>query len=108
MLSCVKQLSELLGSSEDAGINEIIETLCKFAESDNSGDGDTIKIQSRKNIMARFLTKSLQDGDPVFSKVSRAVYLAARGVVLGGSGPGGRALQKWPSGRWGRVLYSMR
>lgn len=92
VLSCVKQLSELLGSSEDAGINEIIETLCKIAESDNSGDDDTTKIQSRKNIMGRFLTKSLQDGDPVFSKVSRAVYLAARGVVLGGSGPGGRAL----------------
>lgn len=90
--NCIKQLSELLDSSEDVGINEIIETLCKFAESDSSGDGDDVKIQSRKNIMARFLTKSLQDGDLVFSKVSRAVYSAARGVVLGGSGPGGRAL----------------
>ncbi|KAI8532130.1 hypothetical protein RHMOL_Rhmol11G0189500 [Rhododendron molle] len=90
--NCIKQLSKLLDSSEDVGINEIIETLCKFVESDNSADGDDVKIQPRKNIMARFLTKSLQDGDPVFSKVSRAVYSATRGVVLGGSGPGGRAL----------------
>lgn len=90
--NCIKQLSELLDSSEDVGINEIIKTLGKFAESNNSGDGDDVKAELRKNIMVRFLTKSLQDGDPVFSKVSRAVYLATRGVILGGSGPGGRAL----------------
>ncbi|GFY89353.1 T-complex protein 11 [Actinidia rufa] len=89
--SCVNQLSELLDSVEDVGIKEIIETLGTFAEGDGSSR-DTQKLQSRKTIMARLLTKSLQDGDPVFARVSRAVHLAARGVVLGGSGPGGRVL----------------
>ncbi|GFY88535.1 T-complex protein 11 [Actinidia rufa] len=89
--SCVKQLSELLDSVEDAGIIEIIEMLGTFAEGDGSSS-DIQKLQSRKNLMARLLTKSLQDGDPVFTQVSRAVHLAARGVVLGGRGPSGRAL----------------
>ncbi|KAL6964385.1 hypothetical protein U1Q18_035440 [Sarracenia purpurea var. burkii] len=91
IFSCVKQLSELLDSVEDAGINEIIEILSTFAEGNNKPI-DTIKLQYRKNVMVRLLTKSLQAGDPVFTRVNRAVYLATRGVVVGGSGPAGRAL----------------
>ncbi|KAI8027313.1 T-complex protein 11-like protein 1 [Camellia lanceoleosa] len=91
ILSCVKQLSELLDSVEDAGIKEITELLGTFTQGDDKA-GDTIKLESRKNVMARLLMKSLQAGDPIFVRVSRAVYLAVRGVVLGGNGPGGRAL----------------
>ncbi|KAL7199996.1 hypothetical protein ACSBR2_022160 [Camellia fascicularis] len=88
--SCVKQLSDLLDSVEDAGIKEIIEILGTFAEGDDSGD--STKLQSRKNVMARLLTKSLQADDPIFIRVSRAVYLAARGIMLRGSGTHGREL----------------
>ncbi|KAJ4825366.1 hypothetical protein Tsubulata_042957 [Turnera subulata] len=59
-------------------------------------DGDKAvtseKLPSRKVIMGRMLAKSLQSGDPIFEKVSRVVYLALRGIVLGGSGPQGRKL----------------
>lgn len=87
---CAKQLSDLLDSSEDAGIKEIVELLGTFAGGDGSGDPN--KLQSLKNIMARLLNKSLQAEDRVFLKVSHAVYRAARGVVLEGNGRGGREL----------------
>ena len=82
---CTEQLLDLLDRVEDAGIEQIIEIISVFPE---HGDEvvDTEKLQSRRVVMARMLAKSLQAGDPVFEKVSRAVYLAARGVVLGGSG----------------------
>nr|GEX91066.1 T-complex protein 11 [Tanacetum cinerariifolium] len=53
---------------------------------------DSTKTQSRRLVMARMLRKSVQAGHPIFVKVSRAVYLATRGVVLGGSGTKGREL----------------
>lgn len=82
---CTEQLLDLLDRVEDAGIEQIVEIISVFPE---HGDEvvDTEKLQSRRVVMARMLAKSLQAGDPVFEKVSRAVYLAARGVVLGGSG----------------------
>lgn len=85
---CTEQLLDLLDRVEDAGIEQIVEIISVFPE---HGDEvvDTKKLQSRRVVMARMLAKSLQAGDPVFEKVSRAVYLAARGVVLGGSGPRG-------------------
>ncbi|KAK9271264.1 hypothetical protein L1049_026854 [Liquidambar formosana] len=89
--NCVKQLSELLDSVEDVGLAEIIETINRSSEG-----GDLVvnpdKFQARKEIMANMLAKSLQAGDPVFTRVSRAVYLAMRGVVLSGSGVKGRHL----------------
>ena len=42
--------------------------------------------------MSRMLVKSLQAGDAMFERVSHAVYLAARVVVLAGNGPQGRKL----------------
>uniref|UniRef100_A0A5B7BA90 T-complex protein 11 n=1 Tax=Davidia involucrata TaxID=16924 RepID=A0A5B7BA90_DAVIN len=90
VLSFVKQLSELLDTVKDVDIKEIVETLSKFAGGDKFVDN--VKLQTRKNVMARMLTKSLQDGDAIFSRVSRAVYLATRGVVLGGNGARGREL----------------
>lgn len=43
-------------------------------------------------MVARMVTKSLQKGDAVFEKVSKSVYLALRGVALGGNGEVGRKL----------------
>ncbi|CAI9103818.1 OLC1v1002390C1 [Oldenlandia corymbosa var. corymbosa] len=91
VLSCVKQLSDLLDTFEDAGISELAELLSQVVNDvDNSIDES--KRQSLKDIMARMLTKSLQAGDPIFSRISRAIYLAARCVVLSGSGTHGREL----------------
>lgn len=53
---------------------------------------DSGTLQLRQAVMARMLAKSLQAGDPVFERVSRAIYLAARGTLLGGTGPSGRKL----------------
>ncbi|CAK9175692.1 unnamed protein product [Ilex paraguariensis] len=91
VVSCAKQLSELLDTVEDAGMKEIVEILSRVAEEVDKST-DTIKLQSRKDVMTRMLAKSLQAGDAVFARVSRAVYLAARGVVLGGTGTNGREL----------------
>lgn len=46
--------------------------------------------REREEVMAGVLYRSLQAGDPVFGKVSGAVYLAARGLVLAGCGARGR------------------
>lgn len=58
--------------------------------------------------MARMLAKSLQTGDPVFERVSRAVYMAARGIVLGGSGPQGRKLAKSALRQVGAAALTMK
>ncbi|KAJ8529792.1 hypothetical protein K7X08_036627 [Anisodus acutangulus] len=86
-----KALSELLDSNNDAGIQEIIETLGKPLEHGHDGT-DVKKLQQIKEIMARMLSKSLQAGDAIFVHVTRAIYLAGRGVVLGGTGRRGREL----------------
>lgn len=90
VLSSVKQLTNLLDTTKDAGIVDITEALTEVV--DDGGSVDNMKLQSIKNIMARMLTKSLQAGDPIFSRISHAIYLAARAVVLGGSGKHGREL----------------
>ena len=86
---CSERLVQLLDRVEDAGIEEIVESISRFS---TVGNEDSEKLQSLKVVMARMLAKSLQAGDPVFERVSSAVYRAARGVVLGGSGPHGRKL----------------
>ncbi|XVF45236.1 hypothetical protein PTKIN_Ptkin02bG0188900 [Pterospermum kingtungense] len=91
MESITEQLLELLDRVEDIGIEGIVEIISDF-----SRDGDKVtddkKLQTRKVMMARMLAKSLQAGDAVFEKVSHAVYVAFRGIVLGGSGTNGRKL----------------
>ncbi|KAK7246875.1 hypothetical protein RIF29_41745 [Crotalaria pallida] len=87
---CAEQLSDLLNRVEDADIKDIVEVICNMATVE--GEEDAVKLQSRKEVAARMLGKSLQAGDAVFEKVFNAVYLALRGVVLGGSGPRGRKL----------------
>ncbi|EPS67091.1 hypothetical protein M569_07684, partial [Genlisea aurea] len=87
-----KRLSKCLDIVPDAGISEIIESLISVME-------EKEKVEVMKEIMGRMVGKSLQEEDGVFRRVSRAVYVACRGVVLGGRGRHGRevaerALQK--------------
>lgn len=84
---CVKRLSELLDSSEDVGLSDMVEVMISFSEG-----GDLNRCQSRKELMANMLSKSLREGDPIFAQVSRTVYSAARGAVLSGGGMKGRQL----------------
>ncbi|KAL4302872.1 hypothetical protein GQ457_10G021320 [Hibiscus cannabinus] len=85
--SCTEQLLELLDRVEDVGIEGIVKIIGGF-----SRVTDDEKVRTRKVLMGRMLAKSLQAGDAVFEKVWRAVYLAFRGVVFGGSGVYGRKL----------------
>ncbi|KDP38837.1 hypothetical protein JCGZ_04994 [Jatropha curcas] len=104
---CTKQLLDLLDSVDDVGIEEIVEIISGFSQ---EGDKalDLEKLQSRKLVMARMLARSLQAGDPVFEKVSHAVYLAARGIVLGGSGPRGRKLAEMALRQVGAAMLTDR
>ncbi|KAJ8767725.1 hypothetical protein K2173_020665 [Erythroxylum novogranatense] len=77
---CAKQLFEVLDFNNGAGIEEIVDVISEFFLDVNK-EAEPQKLQSSKLFMARMLAKSLQAGDPVFEKVSRAVYLAARGVL---------------------------
>ncbi|PPD89857.1 hypothetical protein GOBAR_DD13204 [Gossypium barbadense] len=87
ILICTERLLELLDHVEDVGIEGIVEVISGF-----SRVTDEDKVQMSKVMMGRMLAKSLQAGDVVFEKVWRAVYLAFRGVVFGGSGVYGRKL----------------
>ncbi|XP_020107600.1 uncharacterized protein LOC109723579 isoform X2 [Ananas comosus] len=94
-----KNLTALLESNADVGIEEIVETMANSSISSSE-----TKLQGRKEIMARMLTKSLQNGDAVFTKVSRSIYLAARAILLGGSGSKGRRLAEGVLRRVGAVM----
>ncbi|XP_022746771.1 uncharacterized protein LOC111296636 [Durio zibethinus] len=85
MESIISKFTEqLLDRIEDVGIEGIVEIISRFSSGGDKVTGDE-KLQTRKVVMARMLAKSMQSGDAVFEKVSRAVYLAFRGIVLGGS-----------------------
>lgn len=88
--TCLKQLSKLLDTDKDVDIPELIETMTGCAE--NEKVLSFAKLQARKEIMASMLRKSLQSDDAIFKLVSHTVYIAARAVVLGGSGVKGRKL----------------
>ncbi|CAN6584543.1 unnamed protein product [Malus baccata var. baccata] len=88
---CTERLLGTLGGAEDAGMEEIVESISDFSI-DGNEVADSEKLRSRKAVITSMLGKSLQAEDPVFKRVSSAVYTAARGVVLGGSGPLGRKL----------------
>ncbi|GER56991.1 T-complex protein 11 [Striga asiatica] len=93
LLDSFKRLSTCLDSSPNSGIADIIDVLVSSADQDNIGQLlDSAKVQPMKEIMSGMLSKSLQEDDPVFARVSQAVYLAMRGVVFGGTGKRGREL----------------
>ncbi|KAJ6820917.1 uncharacterized protein M6B38_394315 [Iris pallida] len=76
-----ERLFQLLDSKPDLGIEEIVDAI--------AGSSSDAKLQGLKEMIARMLTRSLQSNDAVFLKVSRSIYLAARALVLGGSGEKG-------------------
>ncbi|KAL2520208.1 T-complex protein 11 [Forsythia ovata] len=96
-----KQLSELLDRSEDVGLSKIVETINWSPDCE-----DPEKSRARKEVMANMLGRSLRAGDGVFTRVSRSVHLAARGVVLGGTGAKGRKLAETALKRVGAALLT--
>ncbi|PIA40931.1 hypothetical protein AQUCO_02300007v1 [Aquilegia coerulea] len=98
--SSVDRLTELLDRVEDVGIAEIVETINKSSGHDNG------KLQAHKEVMENMLAKSLRAEDPVFTRVSTAVYLAATGVVFGGSGLQGRELAETALRRIGAAVLT--
>ncbi|XP_068645136.1 uncharacterized protein [Aristolochia californica] len=101
-----QMLLELLDNSPDVGIVEIIDAISNRAFSDGSdeGTGGMERLRSRKEMMAGLLLKSLRAEDAVFSKVTQAICVAARGVVLGGSSAHGRELAEKALRRVGAVI----
>ena len=85
-----KALVKMLDASPDAGAEEIVEAM--MSASASVGSPSEEKMQDRRQTTARMLLKSLHPADVVFRMVSRAVFCAFRGVVLGGSGPKGQKL----------------
>lgn len=81
---CSTELLQILDTMENAGLEEIVQVLNKTADKFDKSN-DLTKAESRRLVMARMLRKSVQADDSVFVKVSRAVYLATRGVLLGGN-----------------------
>lgn len=96
-----KALVKILDSSPDAGTEEIVEAMIRASTSVGSPSDE--KIEARRQVITRVFLKSLQPGDVVFEKASRAVYCAFRGVVLGGSSPMGQKLAEAALHRIGAV-----
>lgn len=96
-----KALVKILDSSPDAGTEEIVEAMIRASTSVGSPSEE--KIEARRQVITRVFLKSLQPGDVVFEKASRAVYCAFRGVILGGSSPMGQKLAEAALRRIGAV-----
>ncbi|KAK9134670.1 hypothetical protein Syun_014000 [Stephania yunnanensis] len=90
----VEQLNDLLDSVEDVGIKEVVEIMNQLSSSEGASTLKEEQLQSREQMMSNLLGKSLQVGDPVFTKVSRAIYLALRAILFGGTGPRGKELSE--------------
>lgn len=84
---CTARMFNLLNSVETAGMPEIVETMGSFIEK-----CDPEKLQTSKEAMSNMLSKSLRDGDAIFTRVTSTIYKAASKIVLGGSGEKGRQL----------------
>ncbi|XP_006356507.1 uncharacterized protein [Solanum tuberosum] len=97
----ITKLFKLLDNMEDAGITEVVDTLSLCLEGD-----EPKKLQARKEIMANVLAKSLRAGDAIFTRVSRTVFLAAKAILLCGSGAEGRRLAENSLKRVGASLLT--
>ncbi|KAL1196071.1 hypothetical protein V5N11_030130 [Cardamine amara subsp. amara] len=75
--TCINHLYEMLDAKPDAGLSEIMETLSELLDSDDA--------ETKKQVIANMLVKSLQAGDAVFTHVSQTIYLATRAAVLAGN-----------------------
>ncbi|XP_076960107.1 uncharacterized protein LOC143636358 [Bidens hawaiensis] len=103
---CATELLKILDSVENAGFEEIVQVLSKTGDNFDKTN-DPTKSKSRRLVMARMLRKSVQAEDSVFVKVSRAVCLATRGVVLGG-GNNGRVLAEMALRQVGAAVFTDR
>ncbi|KAG8082082.1 hypothetical protein GUJ93_ZPchr0014g47261 [Zizania palustris] len=106
ILELFKLLLKLLDNYPDAGTEEIVEVM--MSSSASVGSLSDEKIQTRREMVTRLLLKSLQAGDLIFKKVSRSVYCAFRGIVLGGSGTKGQKMADIPLRRIGAAALSNR
>lgn len=70
----------MLDAKPDAGLSEIMETFSELLDSDDDAE-------TKKQVIANMLVKSLQAGDPVFTRVSHTIYLATRAAVMAGNNP---------------------
>ncbi|KAK4784260.1 hypothetical protein SAY86_018628 [Trapa natans] len=102
-----QQLAELLDQDENAGIKEIVDMLSDFPATGGTST-DPESRQSRKALMGRMLVKSLQAGDPIFERVSHAVYLGLRAVVLGSNSPSSKKLTEMALRPIGAVIMAER
>ncbi|CAH8376632.1 unnamed protein product [Eruca vesicaria subsp. sativa] len=75
--TCINRLYEMLDAKPDAGLSEIMETFSELLDSDDT--------ETKKRVIANMLVKSLQAGDPVFTRVSQTIYLATRAAVMAGN-----------------------
>ncbi|KAL0645692.1 hypothetical protein Bca4012_043983 [Brassica carinata] len=75
--TCINRLYEMLDAKPDAGLSEIMETFSELLDSDDA--------ETKKQVIANMLVKSLQAGDPVFTRVSQTIYLATRAAVMAGN-----------------------
>ncbi|KAG7615369.1 putative T-complex 11 protein [Arabidopsis thaliana] len=75
--TCINRLYEMLDAKPDAGLSEIMETLSELLDSNDA--------ETKKQVIANMLVKSLQAGDAVFTHVSQTIYLAIRAAVLAGN-----------------------
>uniref|UniRef100_A0A0D9ZL34 Uncharacterized protein n=1 Tax=Oryza glumipatula TaxID=40148 RepID=A0A0D9ZL34_9ORYZ len=89
-------LVKLLDSNPDASTEEIVEAMASSLATVGSLSLPEKQAQATAELATKMLLKSLQAGDVVFGKVSRAVYCAFRGVVLGGGGVKGKKLAEAP------------
>lgn len=78
--TCINRLYEMLDAKPDAGLSEIMETFSELLDSDDDAE-------TKKQVIANMLVKSLQAGDPVFTRVSHTIYLATRAAVMAGNNP---------------------
>lgn len=102
-----KQLSELLDKIEDVGITEIVEAIIVLPHNDDNHHVVNLeKLQTRREVVTNMLSKSLKEGDPIFTRVSRVIFLAGRGAVLGGTGNKGRQVVELALRRVGAALLA--
>ncbi|KAG9447921.1 hypothetical protein H6P81_014049 [Aristolochia fimbriata] len=101
-----QRLLELLDSSPDVGFVQIIDAISNqvFSKGCDEGKSGVEKLQSKKEMISSLLLKSLRAEDAIFLKVSHAMYVAARGVVLSGSSTHGRELAEKALRRVGAVV----
>ncbi|KAL9269358.1 hypothetical protein AKJ16_DCAP26877, partial [Drosera capensis] len=100
-----KRLSELVEKDAGIGLPEIVEAITELPDS-NDVVVSLEKLRAKKEVVASMIAKSLRPGDAIFTCVSRVIYLAMRGAVLGGTRSKGRQLVEVALRRIGATLLT--